>query len=180
MLANPANIYTNPYFLYFNLSLPFNNDIKLFKDGLILLQYMKNEEYRQVKRETKFGKLIAGTSFEDYAINNKALNNNKNFLRKKQGTAKFSFAFIFNNETFGVWVDYNQGLVFVSSDFEKNTPFLFATTLEDHSPNTLLLSSVKHYNCWKVFITAFRQGNIRFENMKIKNICNELIRHLIK
>lgn len=59
MLANPANIYTNPYFLYFNLSLPFNNDIKLFKDGLILLQYMKNEEYRKVKRETKFGKLIA-------------------------------------------------------------------------------------------------------------------------
>ena len=54
MLANPANIYTNPYFLYFDLSLPFNNDIKLFKDGLILLQYMKNEEYRKAKRETKF------------------------------------------------------------------------------------------------------------------------------
>lgn len=180
MLANPANIYTNPYFLYFNLTLPFNNDIKLFKDGLILLQYMKNEEYRQVKRETKFGKLIAGTSFEDYAINNKALNENKIFLSKKQGSAKFSFAFIFNNEIYGVWVDYNQGLVFVSSDYEKNTHFLFATTLADHSPNTLLLSSVKHYNCWKVFVTAFRQGNIRFENMKIKNICNELIKHLIK
>ena len=107
MLANPANIYTNPYFLYFNLSLPFNNDIKLFKDNLILLQYMKNEEYRNVKRETKFGKLVAGTSFEDYAINNKALNENKNFLGKKEGSSKFSFAFIYNSETYGVWVDYN-------------------------------------------------------------------------
>ena len=54
MLANPANIYTNPYFLYFELSLPFNNDIKLFKDNLILLQYMKNEEYREEKQKTKF------------------------------------------------------------------------------------------------------------------------------
>ena len=27
MLANPANIYTNPYFLYFDLKLPYNNDI---------------------------------------------------------------------------------------------------------------------------------------------------------
>lgn len=53
MLANPANIYTNPYFLYFNLTLPYNNDIKLFKDNLILLQYMKNEEYRQEKKKTK-------------------------------------------------------------------------------------------------------------------------------
>ena len=100
MLANPANIYTNPYFLYFDLSLPFNNDIKTFKDGLILLQYMKNEEYRKAKKETKFGKLVAGTSYEDYAINNKALNDNKIFIDKKQGTAKFSFAFIYNNETF--------------------------------------------------------------------------------
>ena len=54
MLANPANIYTNPYFVYFDLSVPYNNDIKLFKDNLILLQYMKNEEYREAKRNTKF------------------------------------------------------------------------------------------------------------------------------
>ena len=107
MLANPANIYTNPYFLYFGLSLPFNNDIKLFKDNLILLQYMKNEEYREAKRNTKFGRLISGTSFEDYAINNKALNDNKTFISKKEGTSKFSFAFIYNNETFGVWFDYS-------------------------------------------------------------------------
>ena len=57
MLANPANIYTNPYFLYFDLKLPFNNDIITFKDGLILLQYMKNEEYRQAKKATKFRKI---------------------------------------------------------------------------------------------------------------------------
>ena len=107
-------------------------------------------------------------------------NENKNFLGKKEGSSKFSFAFIYNSETYGVWVDYNLGLVFVSLDYIKNTPFLFACTLNDHSPNTLLLSSVKSYNCWKVFINAFRQGNIRFENMKIKNVCNDLIAHIIK
>lgn len=54
LLGNPANIYTNPYFLYFDLQLPYNNDIKLFKENLILLQYMKNEPYRQVKKDSKF------------------------------------------------------------------------------------------------------------------------------
>ena len=76
--------------------MPYNNDIKLFKNNLILLQYMKNEEYRQEKKKTKFGQLIAGTTFEDYAINNKNLNDNKFFIDKKQGTAKFSFAFTYN------------------------------------------------------------------------------------
>lgn len=99
---------------------------------------------------------MLGTSFEDYAINNKALNDNKNFIAKKQGSSKFSFAFIYNNETFGVWFDYSLGLVFVSNDYDKNTPFMFACTLADHSPNTLLLSSVKKYNCWKSFIDAYR------------------------
>ena len=57
MLSNPANVFTNPYFIYFNLSLPYNNDIKLFKDNLILLQYMYNEEYQKAKKQTKFRKV---------------------------------------------------------------------------------------------------------------------------
>lgn len=58
MLANSVTI-TNPYFLYFDLHLPYNNDIVTFKDGLILVQYMKNEEYRKNKKESKFGRLVA-------------------------------------------------------------------------------------------------------------------------
>lgn len=179
MLANPANIYTNPYFLYFDLSIPYNNDIKLFKDNLILLQYMKNEEYREAKRQTKFGKLVAGTSFEEYAINNQALEQNKDFIGKKQGTSKFSFAFIYKNETFGVWFDYTMGKIYVSNDYDKNSPFIFACTLKDHTPNTLLLSSAKKYNCWKSFIDNYRIGNVRFENMKIKYVVQELLKIIL-
>ena len=55
MLANAVST-TNPYFLYFDLHLPYNSDIVTFKNGLILVQYMCNEEYRQAKKETKFRK----------------------------------------------------------------------------------------------------------------------------
>lgn len=50
---------TNPYFLYFNLTLPYNNDIKTFRDGTILLQYMQNLEYREVKSKSRFGQLVS-------------------------------------------------------------------------------------------------------------------------
>lgn len=56
MLANSVTI-TNPYFLYFNLKLPYNNDIALFKDGTILVQYMQNKEYQEVKEKSKFRKI---------------------------------------------------------------------------------------------------------------------------
>lgn len=98
-LSNAVSL-TNPYFLFFDLSLPYNNDIKLFKDGLILVQYMKNEAYRENKRKTKFGKLVEGTPFADYAIENKFLDNDNTFIQKKEGSAKFYFAFISERSNF--------------------------------------------------------------------------------
>ena len=62
MLANAVTT-TNPYFLYFDLHLPYNNDIITFKNGLILVQYMKNEEFRKAKRETKFRKISSWNFF---------------------------------------------------------------------------------------------------------------------
>lgn len=178
MLANACNS-SNPYFIYFDLSLPYNNDIKLFKNNTILLQYAKNEEYRQTKKASRFGKLIAGTDFESYAVDNNFIQDNKNFIEKKSGTAQFKYAFIFKNETYGVWFDLNNSKIFVSTDYIKNTPFIFATTLENHSENTMFLKSAKKYRCWKVFIEQYELGNIRFENIKIKNIVTQLIKNLL-
>lgn len=179
LLGNAGNVITNPYFLYFDMNLPYNSDIKTFKDGLILLQYMENLEYRKAKSETRFGRLVKGTSYEKYAIENQDTHLNKNFIEHKGQTAKFSFAFIYNNETFGVWFDYSQGKVFVSNNYLKDTPYKFATTLKDHSENTMFLNSARKYGCWRTFIENYQLGNVRFENQKIKNITTELIKKLL-
>ena len=55
-----------------------------------------------------FGKLAKGTPYEQYALKNKILDKNKNFIERKTGSSKFSFAFIYNDETYGVWNDYHE------------------------------------------------------------------------
>lgn len=180
MLGNAGNLYTVPYFLFFDITIPYNNEYKLFKDNSILLYYAThNTSYREAKRNTRFGKLVAGTSFEDYAINNKCINENKLFIEKKKGSSKFSFAFTYNNETYGVWFDYSEGKIYVSLDYDKYSPFIFAATLKDHTPNTMLLSSAKKYACWKNFIDNYKLGNVYFENNKIKFVTQELIKTII-
>ena len=47
----------SPLFSFFDLSLPYKNDIKLFKENLILVQYMNNEEFRKDREQTLIGKL---------------------------------------------------------------------------------------------------------------------------
>lgn len=177
MLANAVSE-INPYFLFFDLTLPYNNDIKLFKDGEILLQYMRNYAYREAKKETRFGKLISGTEYEDYAINNKFTDDNKNFIEKKTGQSKFSFSFIYKGNTYGIWIDYNNSKMYVSNDYLENG-LCFATTTEDHSPNTMLYSIAKKYNCWNTFIQNYKLGNVFFENVKIKNISKEVLKNII-
>lgn len=42
----------SPLFQFFDLQLPYNNDIKLFKENLILVQFMNNEEFRKDRENT--------------------------------------------------------------------------------------------------------------------------------
>ena len=177
MLGNAVTEF-NPYFMFFNLTIPYNNDIKTFKNGLILVQYMSNLEYRKKKKESKFGMLVAGTEYEDYAINNSFRLDNKDFISKKSGTSKFSFAIKYKDNIVGVWLDFNNGCVYMSFDYDKNG-CIFACTNNDHTPNTMLLSVAKKYRGFKIFINNYKMGNVFFENNKIKSISNEIIRLLL-
>lgn len=179
LLGNAGNLITNPYFLYFGLSIPTQSDIRTFKDGLILLQYMKNEEYRQEKSKTLLGRLVKGTNYEKYAILNQDTKINNNFIEKKKGTAKFNFAIKYNGAIFGVWFDYSEGKIYVSSDYYPTNYSTFALTTKDHNENTMLMKSINKYSCWKKFIENYEVGNVRFESQEIKAIFTEIINKII-
>ena len=58
LLGNAISI-TNPYFNYFDLSLPYNSEVKIAKrdntgNPLIVIYYAKNQAYREVKKQSAF------------------------------------------------------------------------------------------------------------------------------
>lgn len=179
VLSNATNS-LNPYFLYFNLSLPYGTDYKLFNDNLILLSYIKNNVYRETKKQTKLGRLVSGTEFEDYAINNKFQNElNQTFIEKKKESAKFTFAIIYKKYEIGVWFDYKEGLVYFSFDSQPNSPYKFAFSVNEHKDNTMLMLQAKKYSNFQAVIKNYELGNVRFENAKLKNIAEEILGKLI-
>lgn len=78
-----------------------------------------------------------------------------------------------------MWFDYRLGKIYISYDYDKNSPFMFSCSLDDHSDNTMFLKSAKRYNCWKQLIDNFEMGNVRFENQKIKNLTMKLFKTLL-
>ena len=45
----------------------------------------------------------------------------------------------------GVWHDYVLGMVFVSLDYPKPTPYTFAFSQNDHTENTTLIKNCRKY-----------------------------------
>lgn len=114
-----------PLFSFFGLTLPYGKDIKLFRDNLILVQYMKNLEFRSQRSETLIGKLMQDTPYFDYAIDNQILGKNSDFIEKKSGSARFIFAVVYNGETYGVWNDYSKRKSFCINGFPKGNEVYF-------------------------------------------------------
>ena len=166
----------SPLFSFFELQLPYNSDIRLFKKNTILLQYMNNEEFRNERKETLIGKLMEGTLYENYALKNEILDKSNDFIEKKTGTSKFNFAFIYNKETFGVWYDYKNGKVYVSQDYLENSYNIFSITLKDSKPNVMMITALSRYDFWKQFLKNFKLGVVYYENQKLKHIIYEIIR----
>lgn len=171
-LGNSISI-INPYFDYFNISLPYNTDIKTFKQGLILINYTKNEAYRKVKKDSKFGSLIDGTKYGEYAIENKFVKNNKNFIKKKNPKSKFFFNIIINNHTYGVWMDYNSNNMFISKQCNINHPVTIAFNYQDHSENTIMIKSKSVF--FQNLVNHYKQACLYFDNIQIKSDITGLI-----
>lgn len=163
---------TAPIMSYFDLTLPYNSDIKLFKDGLILVNYIKNEPYREFKKQTKFGKLIEGTRYSKYAIDNEFLTDSKSFIRKKS-ESKFYFIFTLNNKDYGVWRD-KEDYIYISEDIDPNCPLKFALNIEDHDESTIFLK-IRTNPYLISIITHYRVAKLCFESQAIKNYVMEAL-----
>lgn len=173
-----GNNYTmfNPYTLFWNLNMPYNTNIVKAKNGKILLEMVSDPEFINERMQTDFGQLVEGTPFADYAIQNKSPIDTDIFVQKKSEKCSYYFTFKYSGDLYGVWVDYTIGKFFVSKDVDPSFKLIYSITLDDHSPNTLLLKSVNKSVFFKTFIDNYKVGNVYFESMKIKSVVYNVIK----
>ena len=183
MLANALSI-TNPYFLFWNLRMPEKQDrngkyIWKHPTRPILVEDVRNDAFIDLKKNTEFGALIADTKYADYSINNKFLLDDDTFVEKKSGKARYYFTFIYKDHKLGVWVDFNEGKMWVSKDIDPSFLKVYTLTMKDHQPNTMFLKSRSKSTHFKTFIENYKLGNVYFESIDIKNITYEVIQMTI-
>ena len=173
-LSNALTV-SNPYFLYWKLNIKPNKKIQKFQNGLILVEMVANKEFIEKKKKTRFGQLVSGTTYGEYAIENTFLRDNDTFVEKKTGKAQHYFIIKYKGNKYGIWVDYEVGCYYVSEDIDKSCKLIYTLTQDDHTVNTMLLKG-HGSRILKTFMENYKMGNVRFESINIKNIFYEIAR----
>lgn len=170
LLGNATSIF-NPYFDFFGIHLPYNTEYQLFKNNTILVCYVKNQKYREAKKNSEFGKLVEGTDYEAYAIDNKFMNDNNTFIDKKPNKARLFCNLVINNKYYGVWIhNFNM---YISTKYNPNHNINITFDNISHNNKTLL---IKSKNVFMQNITKhYQRGMLYFENQSIKHTVLDLL-----
>ena len=172
-LSNAVSI-TNPYFDYWNLNKP-KGEIQRFGKE-ILVQNFVSQQLSAMKKESRFGSIIQGTDYIDYAYDNEWLIDNTDFIEKKNKNCRYYMTLRYHDNDIGIWLDDNNWIFYVSNDVDLQYKIKYSVTTDDHKPNVMLFIAGKKLGWLQNLMTAYQRGCVRYENMKLKNWFRDIMR----
>lgn len=162
----------NPYFMYFDIK-PQGQFTKIGTD--IIVEVTNSIYYRQAKKMTRFAKIIEGSDYSKYAIENEFIADNKEFIEEKSVNSINKFNININQKIIGIWYDLKQGKIYCSYKHNPQLP-IYCITTNDLKPNYLILKA--NINYMKHLKNGFENGFIYFESMKVKGLMEEVKKFL--
>lgn len=168
----------NPYFLYFNIQIPQNRrGIRRFGKDCVV-EYSSNKDFEEVKKQSRFGQLIAGTDFEKYAIENQFIDEPINAIEKKDKTYKYFATMIIDGESFGIYFSAKYGKAIASEDVNSQCPRRILFNKNSKYQKSFELS-MKH-GSMKYIKEIFMAGALSYESERIQQIFWNLFRRIIR
>ena len=164
----------NPYFLHFGI-FPHEGDRIICKEEIVV-DIDKNQAFIDYKKQTKFGRLIADTSYGKYSIENEFLRDNKSFIEKMSGVSICWYGIKYEGQVYSIWYNQPSGYVFITKKDMPSSCELYAITTDDHKPNMVLLSRSKQV--FKNLLTAYEYGSVRFDCLQSKAAFQNIIQLL--
>lgn len=174
LLANAITV-VNPYFIFWNIKI--DPSKRFTVQGQVCVELFTDSEFIEKKKQSRFGQLVKGTRYGDYAIDNQWLLDSDTFIEDKTPKAEFMLGIKYNGTMYGFWVDYSAGLMFVNRKYDPSSYCLFSLTKDDHDLNLLLIKSLASNSRVKRVLFAFQNGLLRFSDMTVKSAFYEFVRY---
>ena len=171
-LANSVSI-MNPYFIAWDI-VPKKGDTFIIKNkGFIVCHISDNEEFNAEVYETNFGKFIKDSEYADFAVENVFADNTDSMLKLKDTKARYLFTLECKTGQFSVWYNIFSSYYWVQNKLPKTQEIY--TLVSEKMDNTKMLLSFTDRPLANLR-TAFRQGNMSFDNQVTRNTFMEVFK----
>ena len=176
LMANSVS-FVNPLFSFFDIVPKENQRFSKYKDGLICVEQFTSHVFMEEKKKTPFGRLIEGTNYSKYAIENEVLEDTNDFIKEREG-AKYKFLACFKYEDFkiGVWENLENNELFCDERIDEDNINKFAMLLEELEEGYLYYKGYRNVNLRIIKIKKSAiQGNLYFCSHEIKKIMQDRV-----
>ena len=162
----------NPYFTYFNLQLDNDQEYTYYRQRKILICQPRCEQFEQHMKETDFGILFKGTNYYEYAIENKALRDNKAFIEKLTNLKGYipMMYFNYNNQRITVWFNVDKQMFYVNNKEVGELRNIYIN-LEDLQEDGVYSPK---FPIRDILRNSVSLGMIRYENQEIKTLALDI------
>lgn len=174
-LANAVSV-NNPYFDYFNIY-PVE-DKRFIKNESICIEQANGTEYRKEAKKTKFGKLISNSRYGNYAIENKYLLDNDEFVADKPPQSFYKLTLCYNNKYYGVYYSYSHKCLYINERKNLNGGNAIAITKDDMKENTMLYKTSRLKEYIYFIKEMFSQSKIIYESIRVKSAFYDIMKVL--
>ena len=177
-LANSVSL-VNPYFSYFKVYPHPRKRFTSAMNGLVQVELFTNDDFIAEKKNTRFGRLIDGTQYGAYAIENQSLRDNTSFIiRRPQAQAKFQGSFIIEGIEIGVWAFDSLGLFYIDRKIDNDSKERYNITDADHKPDLKQISLMKN-NLMAIKLKAAQgKGLIYYNNLEIQDLFKSVLKYI--
>ena len=155
----------NPYFSYFHAVLP--EEGKIWTSDEIAIENVANEPYKQAMKQTRFGRLVRGTHYEEYSIDNQSLEDVVTFITDRPRNAR---CMVRMDSAYGIlylWFAQPYSL-HISQRGDPNA-IRWAFDEKSHTEKSARVDFAGTY-AMNLIKNAYRQGKLFFDTPEAKSL----------
>lgn len=160
----------NPYFDFFKIYPKIGSTFTKDRKRGILVHMYKNDEYIKAKKNTAFAKLIDGTDYARYMIDNEALINSNSFIRKPSGKTFEKYILSNCGELYAIHEEAATGLLYVMECQKTSIKICYAMDMQENPDFRGTVQAQKNHSIFKRLDYAMTINCCFFENARIRDM----------
>lgn len=162
--------FNNPYFRDLHVREQYRTGSKFTvdKDRGWVLEMTDSPEITEEIANTAFGKMIAKTKYGEYSLKAKFYLDDPTFVEKPKGKADYVCTLAWQNRLFGVYEYMDEGVLYISKNYDKNCKTTFSLTTADHKPNYTMLYKASTHPVSQYLKFAYDNALLRFQDDECK------------